>query len=84
MAKVNIGLKEKKCNLEVGDIVINPRYGARMIIAGNGKYFGVDLERGHICGSGELLSDLEAMYCDGEFRILKSDDIEVSEVGGRI
>ena len=37
-----------------------------------------------VLGNGVELSDLEDMYCQGEFRIIKADNIEISEVGGRI
>ena len=84
MARVNLDLGKRSNNLEVGDIVINPMYGIRMIVRYDAEYLGVDPETGEACGNGVELSDLEDMYCQGEFRIIKADNIEISEVGGRI
>lgn len=82
MPRIDIKLREEYKKLEVGDIVINPTYGTRFIVRNNEEYLGVDLVSGQVFGSGKSLSQLERMYCKNDYKIIKSDDVVISELGG--
>lgn len=86
MARVDIGLSKVHDNLEVGDMVVSEVHGARLVVAHNDFYLGINIENGRVSAKEDSLKDLERLYCQGtgKCRIIKSNNIVVSEIGGGI
>ncbi|GAA0071724.1 hypothetical protein UT300003_32490 [Clostridium sardiniense] len=84
MAKINMKLQKESNKVEAGDIVISSLLGTRMIVASGDKYVGVCLENGIVSTEEKTLEQIEDLYCTdvGNFRVIKADNIEISEVGG--
>lgn len=78
MIKLKLKETDESVQISVGDLILT-KCGPRLIVGPYGKYFGVNAENMKICGTFDSLKEVEMLYCKGDYRIIKSENLTLVE-----